>query len=155
MQTTINQRLKFILDNLGMSARSFSRAIGVADNNTQNYLGDTPALPKADYLEKVVLHFKSINPTWLLTGEGEPFIGDAPTPPVSISNKKNRGPVQNNTGSHNTINNNILLENCQRDLAAATKEVELLRQQLTMAQALLEAKEETLSLLRAGHNRPN
>ncbi len=31
----------------------------------------------------------------------------------------------------------------------------LLRQQLAMAQALLEAKEDTLSLLRAGHNRPN
>ncbi len=61
-----------------MSARSFSRAIGVPDNNTQNYLGPKAALPKADYLERVVLHFQSINPWWLLTGIGPAFIEESP-----------------------------------------------------------------------------
>lgn len=60
-----------------MSARAFSRAIGVPDNNTQNYLGPKAALPKADYLERVVLHFQSINPWWLLTGIGPAFIEES------------------------------------------------------------------------------
>ena len=153
-QTPVGQRIKFLIDKLGISARAFSVLIDESPTNTQNYIGKRNSIPGADYLEKIVNHFENVNPIWLLAGRGEPFIGDAPTPPVSISNKKNKGPVQNNTGN-NTITNNISLNNCQRDLAAAKTENDLLRQQLTMAQALLEAKEETLSLLRAGHNRSN
>ena len=153
-QESINERLKFLVTSLSESSRAFSEVIGESPTNTHNYTtGDTR--PKPEYLKKVLLQFRNINAYWLMTGEGEPFIGDAPTPPVSISNKKNKGPVQNNTGDHNTITNNVSLDSCKRDLAAAKTENELLRQQLVMAQALLEAKEETLSLLRSQFNRPN
>jgi transcriptional regulator with XRE-family HTH domain len=153
-QSSVNQRIKFLVEKLGLSARAFSEIVGESPTNVHNYTGKRNSMPGADFLEKILSHFENVNPIWLITGKGEPFIGEAPVPPVSIANKKNKGPVQNNTGN-NTITNNINLDNCKRDLAAATKEVELLRQQLAMAQALLEAKEETLSLLRAGHNRQN
>ena len=144
-----------------MSARAFSRAIGVADNNTQNYIADKPALPKADFLEKVIHHFQSINPGWLLTGVGEPFVGDEPNSPVAITNKKNKGSVQNNTGDHNTINN-VKLEDCQRDLEASKKEaaayqreIELLKGQLEAKDHLIASKDELLNFLRSGFNRHN
>lgn len=141
MEKPINQRIKFLLETLSLSARDFSRAIGVPDNNTQNYLEPRFAQPKADYLEKVMLHFGSINPIWLLTGNGDPFTGEAPTVPVNINNRKNKGPVQNSTGSHATnITNNVQLDNCQRDLEASRKEVALLTSQLA-------DKERTIQIL--------
>jgi hypothetical protein len=102
---------------------------------------------------------------WLLTGFGEPSLANSQASTIQTGNfnqagnsnkqtiKDTKGGVQANSGGNNTIN--VQLDNCQRDLAAATKEMELLRQQLAMAQALLEAKEETLALLRGGYNRPN
>lgn len=57
-----------------------------------------------------MLRFGSINPIWLLTGNGEPFTGEIPAAPVNINNRKNKGPVQNDTGSH--ITNNVNLEAC-------------------------------------------
>ena len=155
MEKPINQRIKFLLEALKLSARDFSRAVGVPDNNTQNYLEPRFAQPKADYLEKVMLHFRSINPQWLLTGQGEPFQSDTGGTTANIDAQKNKGNIQNNTGSHNTITYNVKLDNCERDLEAAKKENEHLRTQLDLKDALLAAKEEMLVLLRGSHNRPN
>lgn len=132
-------------------------------------------MPGADYLEKVMKHFDIINPAWLLSGEGEPFLADklqAGTTQtgnfnqVGTSNtqkvKGNKNNVQNNNGDHATITNNVKLEQCQRDLASTQKEVEHLRAQLAAAEALaaskdvtIASKEETISVLRAAFNRPN
>ena len=144
-----------------MSARSFSRALGVADNNTQNYISQNPALPKADYLEKVLTHFQSINPAWLLTGNGEPFLSHPPE--MSNENKptikKTKGNIQSNSGQ--TVNN-ITMADCEKDLLACRAELEaskneikLLRDQLALQASLVAAKDETITLLRASYNRPN
>jgi transcriptional regulator with XRE-family HTH domain len=110
VEKPINQRIKFLLNELGLSARDFSRAVGVPDNNTQNYLEPRFAQPKADYLEKVMLHFGSINPKWLLTGQGEPFLNQTTEP---------RAAYQNNSG--NTMgNNNSLSSQTNRPGAAAS-----------------------------------
>lgn len=161
-QSTINQRLKFLVDNLSASARAFSDLIGESPTNTHNYTSKRNAEPRAEYLQKVALHFANVNTRWLLTGEGTPFIGDAPAPPVAITNKKNKGPVQNNTGDHNNITNNVQLEDCERNLASAKKDVEHLQAQLAAKDdviaskdALIASQAETLSLLRGGYNRPN
>jgi hypothetical protein len=161
LQYSINERIKFIIDKLGMSVRGFSAELGVSDTNTRNYI-DRGSKPNSDYLQKVLRRFDSINPTWLLLGDGEPFIGEALSPPVSITNKKNKGPVQNNTGDHNTITNNLKLEDCQRDLASMQKEaaayqreIELLKGQLEAKDNLIASKDELLNFLRSGFNRPN
>jgi hypothetical protein len=162
-QGSVNQRLKFLIEHLGLSARAFSELIGESPTNTHNYIGKRNSMPGADYLEKVVNHIENVNPMWLTTGKGNPFLGDAPvsTQSTTITAPKNKGNIQNNTGSHNSIGA-APLDDCRRDLAAAQKEVELLREQLAGKDVLLAAKddliaakEEMLSLLRAGHNRPN
>lgn len=161
-QNTINQRLKVLVDRLGLSSRAFSELIGESPTNTHNYIGNRQAEPRASYLINVLSHFNNINPGWLMTGQGEPFLSDPQTSTTQTGNfnqaghsnkqviKGSKGKIQANSDGNNTE-----LDNCQRDLAASQKENELLRQQLTIAQALLEAKEETLSLLRSGFNRPN
>ncbi|MBO0360651.1 hypothetical protein J0X19_22010 [Hymenobacter sp. BT186] len=160
-QHPINQRISFLLQSFKLSARAFSEAIGEKPTITQNYVGTRNSMPGADYIEKVLKHFESINPAWFLTGAGEPFIGDAQASPVTISSKKNKGGVQANNIGQNTINN-ISLEDCKRSLESSQQEIEQLKAQLASKDALLgakddliAAKEEMLSLLRAGHNRPN
>jgi hypothetical protein len=161
-QTSVNERIKFLINHLGVSTRRFSDIVEEAYSNMNNYVSERQSMPPASLLEKILLHFESVNPKWLVIGEGEPFIGDAPTPPIAITNKKNKGPVQNNTGDNNTITNNVKLEDCKRDLASTKKDVEHLQAQLAAKDDVIASKDavialqaETLSLLRGGYTRPN
>lgn len=142
-----------------MSSRAFSAKLEVSDANTRNYL-DRGSKPNSDYLEKVIRNFESVNPTWLLLGEGEIFLpSTSPTHSTTITANKDKG----HTGGHNTVTNNSLtLEDCHRELMISQKQVELLQEQLAgkdviieAKDALIAAKEEMLVLLRGGHNRPN
>lgn len=152
-QSTINQRLKFLLKELGLSARAFSEVIGESPTNTQNYVGTRGAEPRASYIQNILRHFNSINAQWLLMGEGEPFLGDKTEAGVSQKGsfnqtgnsniqkvKGNKNNLQTNNGDHATITNNIELDNCQRDLEASRKEVALLTSQLA-------DKERTIQIL--------
>lgn len=164
VEESINDRIKVLISALGMSARAFSRTLDVSESTTRNYL-DKGSKPSTDYIERIATQFSHVNLVWLITGQGAPLLSDPQSNTTQTGNfnqagnsnkqtiKDTKGGVQANSGGNNTIN--VQLDNCQRDLAAATKEVELLRQQLAMAQALIESKDETLALLRGGHNRPN
>ena len=127
-----------------MSARTFSRAIGVPDNNTQNYLGPKAALPKADYLERVVLHFQSINPWWLLTGIGPAFVEESPElAAIHQTQKKiSKSMVVGHVGG-NAIQNQGISGNEQ----ALQREVELLRSQIVAQERTIKAQERTIQLL--------
>jgi len=160
VEKPINQRLKFLLTSLDMSARDFSRAVEVPDNNTQNYLEPRFAQPKADYLEKVVLHFKSVNPAWLLAGQGEPFLPDAQgsitqTGKFNQAGTRNKQTVTSNKVGYQTNTGAAQETQSSAALESANKEIALLREQLAMKDQLIAAKEEMLSLLRGGYNRPN
>ncbi|UOQ96648.1 helix-turn-helix domain-containing protein [Hymenobacter sp. 5317J-9] len=151
-QHPINERISFLLKSLKLSARAFSEMIGEKPTITQNYVGSRNSMPGADYLEKVLKHFESINPAWLLTGEGEPFLpGTQPT--QNISTTKGKGNIIGQ--AIGTAIGNINLDDCKRELASSQKELEHLRQQLELKDALLAAKDEMLTLLRGSHNRPN
>jgi len=126
-------------------------------------------MPGADYLEKVMKHFDSINPSWLLSGEGEPFLADKPEGIALIGNFNQAGTknVQRVKGNRNAVVGTNYGTAMQQNgapssdekylaaLAAAEKEIEYLRGQLKMQETVLAAKEETISLLRATFNRPN
>jgi len=153
------------------SIRKFARALDVADTNIRNYI-DKGTKPSSDVLERILRTFPRTNPTWLVLGEGEPFLNEGSESGVTqtgdfnqagTSNKQtikgNKGNVQ--TGNGSTMNN-LTLDDCKSDLEKAQREIEYLRGQLTPAEALaaskdvtIAAKEETISLLRATYNRPN
>jgi hypothetical protein len=158
-QTTINERIKFLIEALGMSARGFSTAIGASDTNTRNYL-DRGSKPGADYIERVLLRFESVNPKWLLTGLGDPFL--PPTPENELGSANNQkffrsqviGANQGIATQHQHSDTSEL-ERLKNQLLLAEKDVESLRAQLTTTNALLAAKEETITLLRASNSRQN
>jgi hypothetical protein len=161
IETTINQRLKILIETLSSSVRAFSEAIGDSASNTQNYIGARKVEPKPEYLAKVLNHFSTVNAHWLLTGNGEPFLSHPPT--MTNENKpsikKTKGNIQSNSGQ--TVNN-ITMADCEKDLLAcqakleaAENEIKLLRDQLALQASLVAAKDETITLLRASYNRPN
>lgn len=161
-ESTINQRLKFLIETLSVSVRAFSESIGESTGNTNNYIGSRQLAPKHEYLAKVLTHFSDVNAHWLLTGIGEPFKeGSTPTQnQTNISGKKNNVAV---TGGHGkTIQNNYTLADCEkeRDSLRAERDsllvqVELLNGQLQMQKTIIEGKDQMLDLLKGGFNRPN
>lgn len=160
-ETTINQRLKFLIETLSVSVRAFSESIGESTGNTNNYIGSRQLAPKHEYLAKVLTHFSDVNAHWLLTGTGEPFKeGSTPTQnQTNISGSKNI--VASGKGGK-AILNNYTLADCEkeRDTLRAerdslAKQVELLHGQLQTKDALIASKEETIELLKAAFNRPN
>jgi hypothetical protein len=162
-QHPINERLSFLLKTLKLSARAFSESIGEKPTITQNYVGTRNSMPGADYLEKVLKQFDSINPSWLLMGEGEPFKeGSVPTQnQTSISGKKNTVAVANGKNGTATTNNYNLAD-CEKErdafkaqLDKALREIELLTGQLKMQETIIQGKDQMLDLLRGGFTRPN
>ena len=92
---------------MGISARAFSILINESPTNTQNYIGKRNSMPGADYLEKLLNHFEDVNPIWLTTGKGEPFLTESEdqSSTTSINVKKNKGNV---TGTnHGDLTQNI------------------------------------------------
>jgi hypothetical protein len=163
-QSSINQRIKFLIESIVISARAFSEIVGESPTNVHNYTGKRNSMPGADFLEKILSHFENVNPGWLVAGKGEPFLGDPRTGPTQTGNfnqsgtsnkqtiKGNKGNIQ--TGDGSTMHN-LTLADCQNDLEKAQREIEYLRGQLQMQETVLAAKEETITLLRASFNRPN
>ncbi|UOG76118.1 hypothetical protein MTX78_05855 [Hymenobacter tibetensis] len=152
-QHPINQRISFLLQSFQLSARAFSESIGEKPTITQNYVGTRNSMPGADYLEKVLKHFESINPVWFLTGEGEPFISGSSNP-QTLEAITGRKPSVSTTGGKGT-HSNYSISDCEkeRDIYKAerdslTKEVGLLRDQLAMKDQLIAVKDEMLTLLR-------
>ena len=159
MQQTINERLKILIGALNISARAFSAQLEVPESNTRNYLDKSTKL-NSDYLERIALHFKSVNLSWLITGEGSIFTGEVPqvTNTATTRIKKVSGGAVN-SGTGNQV---ITLEGCQQELeqtkrtvADLQKENAFLRAQLDAKDALIASKEETLTVLKAAFNRPN
>lgn len=66
----INSRIDLLISQLGLNKNSFSNAIGVNPTVIHNIVKGRNA-PSYDLLSKIILSFGNINPTWLLTGEGE------------------------------------------------------------------------------------
>lgn len=161
-QQPIGQRIKFIVDSQQLSVRRFAQLLDIGETNIRNYL-DKGTKPSSDVLEKMALAFPRLNMDWLVTGKGEAFLSDEATNNTGQAITKNN--YGNNVGQNVGTNTQYAgtgspdcerqLAACQAQLLAAQGEVTSLKQQLERADALVAAKDETISLLRATYNRPN
>jgi transcriptional regulator with XRE-family HTH domain len=157
-QETIGQRLKFLMESLSLKVRTLAGALDLSETNVRNYIS-RDSKPSSDVLERILRQYPQVNPRWLLTGIGEPFL------PSISSNMTNTAQIKNNSGigiNNGTATQHISLEACQRELenmrrdaASYQREIELLQEQLQGKDALIAAKEETITLLRASFTRPN
>ena len=69
-ESMLTERLKSIIQKSGLSLPSFAKETGVSKNTLINYRDGTTS-PAARFLERVCERF-SVNPEWLLLGEGSP-----------------------------------------------------------------------------------
>jgi hypothetical protein len=155
-ESTINQRLKILIETLGLKVGAFSRALGVSETSTRNYT-DRSSKPGADYLEKIAIHFNQVNLTWLITGEGEPLLTGGDSQASHIKNNYGNSVGSNNKGGSVTQHHTGATSPGERDtkLALAEKEIQHLREQLAAKDALLASKDETIAVLKSAFNRPN
>jgi hypothetical protein len=75
MEDSINQRIRDIIHALKLNPNSFAKSLGVANTVIYNIVSEDGRQnkPSFDLLSKIIKSYDSINPTWLLTGEGEMF----------------------------------------------------------------------------------
>ncbi|WP_428657666.1 hypothetical protein [Runella sp.] len=72
METTIAERFRILIKELGKTNNSF--AISIAKNSsTILYIVDGKSKPSYDVFDAIFSKYPDINPTWLMTGEGEMF----------------------------------------------------------------------------------
>jgi transcriptional regulator with XRE-family HTH domain len=143
-ESAIGQRLKILMEQLRLDVREFSQALGVGETTTRNYF-NRGSKPSADYLEKLGNTFESVNMNWLLNGRGEPFLSATaePTALYQKNKKITQSQIIGKVGG-NVIRNQGTSISEQSDsgseLAAAQRELELLRSQLA-------DKERTIQIL--------
>jgi transcriptional regulator with XRE-family HTH domain len=71
------ERLKKVRKVLGLDQRAFGVEIGVAGRDTISRWERGLGFPSADILAKMRQKYR-INIDWLISGEGEPFVGEGP-----------------------------------------------------------------------------
>ncbi|WP_210521610.1 helix-turn-helix domain-containing protein [Hymenobacter terricola] len=154
-QTTIGQRIKILVDGLKISVRKFAQTLDVSETNIRNYT-DRGTKPSSDVLEKIILHFPQTDITWLLTGQGDPFLPNSSPSSDShnISTKNFQGNVAGANHGHMTqsVGSHPNLPDCEKDLAVAKNENALLRQQVQTLGELVASQKETITLLRTSRN---
>jgi DNA-binding transcriptional regulator YiaG len=156
-ESTVNERLKILVDKLGLSVNAFSEALGVPGTTTRNYLV-RGTNPKSEFLAKITRRFEHVNPNWLLLGEGEMMLPGYEPSQVMVSHTKNN--YGNNVGNNRGTVSQHTIQASDRDalqiqLTLAQQEIESLRTQLANKDALLASKDETIAVLKSAFNRPN
>ena len=138
-QATINQRLKFLIGKLGLTAKAFSEAIEESPTTTHNYISERNAEPRARYLSKTLSHFAHIDARWLMTGDGDVFTSQV------TEEQANHQPSKKNSG--NIVGSITGGKNQFTTLADCAKDNENLRTQLEQLKSQLNDKERTIQIL--------
>jgi transcriptional regulator with XRE-family HTH domain len=153
VESTVNERLKILMNALNLSPAAFAKVLGVSGSTVRNYFdSERNTKPGYEVLEKLYNSFGHINLPWLFGAPGSPLIVDklevsttqtGNFNQASTNNtqkvKGSKNNVQNNNGDHATITNN-LVDDCRRDLKAANEKISLLTSQLA-------DKERTIQIL--------
>jgi transcriptional regulator with XRE-family HTH domain len=152
MQSTVNERLKILVDALGTNPGALSKILGISPSTLRNYL-DRDSKPGYEVIEKLYNSFKHINLLWLFGEPGEPLLPGVNSALTTISAKKNKGSVigTNHSPLTQTFGQNSVTD-CERERDALRIENEWLRLQLKTQEELIAAKNETISILRVPHH---
>lgn len=84
METSINQRIKQIVDDSGLTLNSFSKKIGIAQTSLRDCVVNNTE-PKFSTLDKIIKAEPLISPEWLLTGNGKMKVLEETLIPIKAS----------------------------------------------------------------------
>ncbi len=85
------ERLKKLLSELGVNQASFARALGISKGQITNILNGEREISNILALAITAVYTeRPINSNWLLTGEGEMFLGDGSTPLTNHAGNTNK-----------------------------------------------------------------
>lgn len=70
---SINERIKLLMNELGLNNNSFAKALGVSPTVTFNIMGGRENKPSYDFIKKLLFTFENTSPEWLIKGDGEMF----------------------------------------------------------------------------------
>jgi len=92
---SINERILQFIDYLNISRYKFAQETGISEVNLLNiYKGKNK--PSLDLIEKILHKYEVLNPTWLITGEGEMLRTSASQqqgqPPPKVAEKEEPKP---------------------------------------------------------------
>jgi transcriptional regulator with XRE-family HTH domain len=73
METTVNERIKELIDKLNLNPNSFAKRLGVAGTVVYNIIDGRKNNPSYDVMTNICKSF-NVNPAWLLDGKGDIFI---------------------------------------------------------------------------------
>lgn len=76
METTINQRIKMIVDESGKAVNSYAAMIGVSQPTLKACVDGNNA-PRFDTLQKILIANPMISAEWLMRGEGKMTKGES------------------------------------------------------------------------------
>lgn len=94
MKTTINQRIKAIVETSGKAINSYASMIGVSQPTLKACV-DGDNAPRFDTLQKLIIANPMISAEWLLTGEGEMFKQEpVHIYPAKYTEKKQEGNIK-------------------------------------------------------------
>lgn len=134
----ISLRISALMKNKKMNKRSLSVLMGYSDVAVGKIINGK-SKPKFEFLETLIRVFPDINPTWLLTGQGEMLNCSAGDNFSNVSNvitntnKINRGDEQNVSGNNNNVGSGLSSINIQKldnDLDAKDNEIKLLNDRI-------------------------
>lgn len=171
------ERLELIMKMEGLNKNSFSAAIGLSNNVTITRIINEHRSPSRATCEKIVKAFPKYNIDWLLAGIGE-MIKKEPVNSVSVSESSigdnnylgyiggnNMNVVAPNSGSVKIIkpdgtvetytSNHSLQEllDLKEQLRATMVELESKKREISSLEKIIEAKDETISILKNEHNK--
>jgi len=111
-----------------ISISEFEKVISVSNGLISKAIRGKKSIG-SDKLEKIILSYTEINPTWLLTGEGEMLLSEEKKAASPLSGKEK-----------NTLN------------GGECKECEKLKEKISFLEQLLEAKNETIKAYQSKEN---
>ncbi|ABG57562.1 helix-turn-helix domain-containing protein [Cytophaga hutchinsonii] len=101
---SVNERIKFLIEELNLNSRAFSLKLGVDPTIIHNIISGRMSMPSYVVLEKIVLTFDNVNAKWLLTGKGEKYTRAA----ESVSMVNDPLPVYEKSAKEISLENEII-----------------------------------------------
>lgn len=101
---SINQRIKFLIDELNLNSRAFSIKLGIDPTVMHNIVSGRMSMPSYVVLEKILLTFDNINAKWLITGKGNAY--EYSEEQISVLNETS--PLYENSSKDIRLENEII-----------------------------------------------